>query len=126
MTPDVFVEVIRYSETREYIRRIYELFNIYRLLYASHPWIGNKKSPAFWRPCRTISRGFFNYGVAVAADWATLPVIKNQEVIEAICRWDHKAAPSDTSDFFIHSIRVNRVEQWQCRQSAANRTWKFL
>lgn len=34
---DLFLEVIRYSETREYIRRVYELFNIYRLLYDRTP-----------------------------------------------------------------------------------------
>ncbi|HAY85320.1 MAG TPA: hypothetical protein DCY42_10490 [Chloroflexi bacterium] len=31
--PDLFVEVIRFSETRNYIRYIYELFDIYRNLY---------------------------------------------------------------------------------------------
>ena len=31
--PDLFVEVIRYPETQDYIRRIYEIFNIYRGLY---------------------------------------------------------------------------------------------
>jgi len=31
--PDLFLEVIRYSETQDYIRRIYEIFNIYRQLY---------------------------------------------------------------------------------------------
>ncbi len=31
--PDLFLEVIRYSETRDYIRRIYEIFAIYRWLY---------------------------------------------------------------------------------------------
>jgi soluble lytic murein transglycosylase len=35
--PDVFLEVIRYAETREYIRRVYELFTIYRLLYDRTP-----------------------------------------------------------------------------------------
>jgi len=31
--PDAFLEVIRYPETRNYIRVIYEVFNIYRWLY---------------------------------------------------------------------------------------------
>jgi soluble lytic murein transglycosylase len=31
--PDLFVEVIRFSETRNYIRYIYEIFDIYRDLY---------------------------------------------------------------------------------------------
>jgi soluble lytic murein transglycosylase len=31
--PDLFVEVVRFGETRSYIRSIYELFNIYRELY---------------------------------------------------------------------------------------------
>jgi soluble lytic murein transglycosylase len=31
--PDLYVEVVRFSETRTYIRRIYELFNIYRRIY---------------------------------------------------------------------------------------------
>lgn len=31
--PDLFVEVIRYAETRDYIRRIYEIYNIYRQIY---------------------------------------------------------------------------------------------
>jgi soluble lytic murein transglycosylase len=34
---DLFLEVIRYSETREYIRRIYEIFTIYRRLYDRSP-----------------------------------------------------------------------------------------
>lgn len=32
--PDLLLEVIRYSETRNYIRGIYEVFNIYRRLYS--------------------------------------------------------------------------------------------
>jgi soluble lytic murein transglycosylase len=35
--PDLFLEVIRYSETRDYIRRIYEIYNIYRFLYNRTP-----------------------------------------------------------------------------------------
>jgi soluble lytic murein transglycosylase len=35
--PDLFLEVIRYSETRDYIRRIYEIYNIYRRLYTHTP-----------------------------------------------------------------------------------------
>ena len=31
--PDLFLEIIRYGETRDYIRRIYEVFAIYRRLY---------------------------------------------------------------------------------------------
>jgi soluble lytic murein transglycosylase len=31
--PDLFVEVVRFAETRNYIRGIYEIFNIYRNLY---------------------------------------------------------------------------------------------
>lgn len=31
--PDLFLEVIRYDETRQYIRRIYEIFTTYRRLY---------------------------------------------------------------------------------------------
>ncbi len=31
--PDLFLEIIRYAETRDYIRGVYELFCIYRLLY---------------------------------------------------------------------------------------------
>ena len=34
---DLFLEVIRFSETREYIRRIYEIFTIYRRLYDRSP-----------------------------------------------------------------------------------------
>ncbi len=35
--PDLFLEVIRYDETRNYLRRIYENFNIYRLIYNRTP-----------------------------------------------------------------------------------------
>jgi soluble lytic murein transglycosylase len=35
--PDLFLEVIRYDETRTYLRRIYENFNIYRLFYNRTP-----------------------------------------------------------------------------------------
>jgi soluble lytic murein transglycosylase len=35
--PDLFLEVIRFAETRNYIRGIFELFNIYRLLYDRTP-----------------------------------------------------------------------------------------
>lgn len=35
--PDLFVEVIRYQETRLYIRSIYELFGMYRSLYGTVP-----------------------------------------------------------------------------------------
>lgn len=35
--PDLFLEVIRYEETRNYLRRIYENFNIYRLIYNRTP-----------------------------------------------------------------------------------------
>ncbi len=31
--PDLFLELIGYSETRDYVRSIYEIFNIYRRLY---------------------------------------------------------------------------------------------
>lgn len=34
---DLFLEVIRYSETRDYIRRIYEIFTIYRQIYDRTP-----------------------------------------------------------------------------------------
>ncbi len=34
---DLFLEVIRFAETREYIRRIYEIFTIYRRLYDRSP-----------------------------------------------------------------------------------------
>ena len=35
--PDLFLEVIRFEETRNYIRGIYEIFTIYRRLYARAP-----------------------------------------------------------------------------------------
>jgi soluble lytic murein transglycosylase len=35
--PDLFLEVIRFSETRNYLRRIYENFVIYRLIYNRTP-----------------------------------------------------------------------------------------
>ena len=35
--PDLFVEIIRFEETRTYIKRIYEIFSIYRRLYALEP-----------------------------------------------------------------------------------------
>ncbi len=35
--PDLFLEVVRYEETRNYIRNIYEIFVIYRSLYGSVP-----------------------------------------------------------------------------------------
>ncbi len=35
--PDLFLEIIRYEETRNYIRSIYEIFNIYRLIYNRTP-----------------------------------------------------------------------------------------
>lgn len=35
--PDLFLEIIRFSETRDYIRSIYEIFNIYRRLYDRSP-----------------------------------------------------------------------------------------
>lgn len=35
--PDLFLEVIRFEETRTYIRRIYEIFSIYRRLYDRTP-----------------------------------------------------------------------------------------
>jgi soluble lytic murein transglycosylase len=34
---DLFLEIIRYAETREYIRRIYEVFSIYRRFYDRTP-----------------------------------------------------------------------------------------
>ncbi len=30
---DIFLEVIRFKETRDYIRRVYEIYNLYRLIY---------------------------------------------------------------------------------------------
>ncbi len=35
--PDLFLEVIRFEETRNYLKRIYENFNIYRLIYNRTP-----------------------------------------------------------------------------------------
>jgi soluble lytic murein transglycosylase len=35
--PDLFLEIIRYEETRDYIRGIYEVFSIYRRLYNRTP-----------------------------------------------------------------------------------------
>jgi soluble lytic murein transglycosylase len=35
--PDLFLEVIRFSETRTYIRSIYEIFSIYRRIYDRSP-----------------------------------------------------------------------------------------
>jgi soluble lytic murein transglycosylase len=35
--PDLFLEIIRYDETRDYIRGIYEVFSIYRRLYDRTP-----------------------------------------------------------------------------------------
>lgn len=35
--PDLFLEVIRYAETRDYIRKVYELFNLYRVIYNRSP-----------------------------------------------------------------------------------------
>ena len=35
--PDLFLEIIRYEETRDYIRGIYEVFSIYRRLYDRTP-----------------------------------------------------------------------------------------
>jgi soluble lytic murein transglycosylase len=35
--PDLFLEVIRYAETRDYIRKVYELFNLYRIFYNRTP-----------------------------------------------------------------------------------------
>jgi soluble lytic murein transglycosylase-like protein len=32
--PDLFVEVVRFSETRDYLRLIYETYNTYRSLYS--------------------------------------------------------------------------------------------
>ena len=34
---DLFLEIIRFRETRNYIRGIYELFTIYRNLYPNPP-----------------------------------------------------------------------------------------
>jgi soluble lytic murein transglycosylase len=35
--PDLFLEVIRFSETRDYIRGIYEIFGLYRRIYNRTP-----------------------------------------------------------------------------------------
>ena len=35
--PDLFLEVIRFEETRNYIRGVYEIFTIYRRLYSRNP-----------------------------------------------------------------------------------------
>jgi soluble lytic murein transglycosylase len=35
--PDLFLEVVRYEETRNYIRGIAEIFNLYRLIYDRTP-----------------------------------------------------------------------------------------
>ena len=35
--PDLFLEVVRFEETREYIRGIFEIFNIYRRIYNRTP-----------------------------------------------------------------------------------------
>jgi soluble lytic murein transglycosylase len=35
--PDLFLEIVRFEETRDYIRGIYEIFAIYRLLYDRTP-----------------------------------------------------------------------------------------
>jgi soluble lytic murein transglycosylase len=35
--PDLFLEVVRYSETRDYIRHIYEIYLVYRSTYGSNP-----------------------------------------------------------------------------------------
>jgi len=35
--PDLFLEMVRFSETRNYLRGIYELFTIYRLIYERSP-----------------------------------------------------------------------------------------
>jgi soluble lytic murein transglycosylase len=32
--PDLFVEIVRFQETRDYIRLIYEIFSTYRMLYS--------------------------------------------------------------------------------------------
>lgn len=34
---DLFLEIIRFDETRDYVRRIYELFNLYRRIYDRTP-----------------------------------------------------------------------------------------
>ncbi len=35
--PDLMLEVIRFSETREYIKGIYEIFSIYKKIYDRSP-----------------------------------------------------------------------------------------
>ena len=35
--PDLFVEVVRYDETRQYLMGIYEVFTIYSRLYSRAP-----------------------------------------------------------------------------------------
>ena len=35
--PDLFLEIIRIKETRDYITQIYEFFNLYRLIYEKNP-----------------------------------------------------------------------------------------
>jgi hypothetical protein len=35
--PDLFLETVRAQESRDYIRRIYEIFVIYRRLYGAAP-----------------------------------------------------------------------------------------
>jgi soluble lytic murein transglycosylase len=35
--PDLYLEVIRFEETREYIKGIYEIFSIYKQLYDRTP-----------------------------------------------------------------------------------------
>jgi soluble lytic murein transglycosylase len=32
--PDLFLEIVRFQETRDYIRLIYEIFGTYRMLYS--------------------------------------------------------------------------------------------
>jgi soluble lytic murein transglycosylase len=34
--PDLFLEVVRFEETRNYIRNIYEIYVIYRRLYGNN------------------------------------------------------------------------------------------
>ena len=35
--PDLFLEIIRFEETRNYIKGVYEVFSIYKLLYDRSP-----------------------------------------------------------------------------------------
>ena len=35
--PDLFLEIIRYSETRDYVRHIYEIYHVYKSIYGSNP-----------------------------------------------------------------------------------------